>query len=388
MTTVTTQHGGDAGVIDLARGDPDPSLLPLALVRQAAERVTAAGDSGVLQYGFEPGDVGFREQLGAMLGRQGGAVVTPEALFVTPGASLALDLISTLLAPAGARVLVANPTYHLALALFADHGLQVEAVAGDEHGIDPDALEAALRRGPAAFVYLVPVHGNPTGATLPRERAVALVSLARRYGVRIVADEVYRLTRFDVARGVAPSLADLGPDVVLALGSFSKVLSPGLRLGWVQGPAPDLERVAGSGVLRSGGGMNPFTAALVRELLSDGSFESHLEALRRRLARRHAALAGALALHLPEATAPAVDGGYFLWLQLPGVDTRGAAFSEALERAGVRAAPGERFVPPGAELGPAGSSLRVCFAHVALADLAHAAERLAGCVRELAGPRR
>lgn len=381
MSSVTTQHASGAGVIDLARGDPDPALLPLALVRAAAARVTAGDDPGVLQYGFEPGDVGFREQLAGMLQRQGAASVAPEALFVTPGASLALDLLSTLFAPAGSRVLVAGASYHLALALFADHGLQVEAVASDDDGIDPEALEAALRRGPAAFVYLVPVHGNPTGATLPPERGAALVALARRYGVRIVADEVYRLTGFRA--GVEPSLAELGPDVVLALGSFSKVLSPGLRLGWIQGPAADLDRIAGCGVLRSGGGMNPFTAAIVRALLADGSFETHLTWLRERLAQRHEVLLRALEGHLPEATVRPVAGGYFLWAQLPGVDTGAAAFAAALERHAVLAAPGARFVAAGADAGRAASSLRLCFAHVPCEELAPGAQRLALALRSL-----
>ncbi len=406
-TVITTQHGRDAHVVDLARGDPGSEFLPTALVRDAAARATAGLDPDLLQYGHEPGDLGFRSALAAWLAREGAGESQPERLFVTAGASLALHLICALFTRPGERVLVADPTYHLALAQFSDHGLRVEAVSADPDGIDPDALDGALREAPAALLYLVPAFANPTGATLPPARQEAVVAVAARHGLRVVADEVYRLTGFAAAgeREAAPptapsgatgpavprSLAALSDEHVLSLNSVSKILSPGLRLGWIEGSADDLRRIANSGVLRSGGGMNPFTAALVREAIAGGALSAHLAHVRALLRERHQALASALQTHLPQARFAPADGGYFLWLHVPGLDVGAARTGEALREHGVRVARGALFSAPDPADGDTGSQpnreqrerMRVCFAHAAPAELREGARRLAAALHDL-----
>lgn len=388
---VRTQHVTAAGVVDLARGDPHPELLPIALVRAAVDRATAGLDPDVLQYGYEPGDERLRAGLAAVLGRHGGVAPSPDRLFVTAGASVALDLICTLFARPGDRVLVATPSYHLALALFADHGLGAEAVDSDAQGIDPAALDAALRRAPAAFVYLVPVHGNPTGATIDAARRAALLEVVERHGTRLVSDEVYRLTGF-AGRGddadaasLWPGLAAAGSERVLALGSLSKVLSPGLRLGWIEGPERDLERIARSGLLRSGGGMNPFVGAVVAALLESGDFEDHLGHVRERLRQRYRRLRGALARELGDAAHAEVAGGYFVWPELPGVDTGSEPFAGALARHGVRVAAGAQFAASGGDAAALRARVRLCFAHAEVEDLERGVARLAAAVRERRG---
>ena len=406
---ITTQHGRDAGIVDLARGDPGPEFLPAALVRDAATRATAGLDPDLLQYGHEPGDRGFRSALATWLEREGAGVSTPERLFVTAGASLGLHLVCTLFTRPGERVLVADPSYHLALAQFHDHGLRVEAVAADADGLDPDALDAALRAAPAALLYLVPAFANPTGATLAPERQEAIVAVAARHGLRVVADEVYRLTGFAAAgeRAAAPStatapsaatgpalprsLAALSDTHVLSLNSVSKILSPGLRLGWIEGPVDDLQRIARSGVLRSGGGMNPFTAALVREAIADGALSAHLTRVRALLRERHASLVGALQTHLPQAHFTPATGGYFLWLRVAGLDLSAERSGEALRDHGVRVAPGALFSPASTADGAAGplpdrerrERMRVCFAHATPAALREGVVRLAAAVHGL-----
>ena len=383
-SSITTQHGHDARVADLARGDPGPELLPAALVREAAERATAGLDPDLLQYGHEPGDAGFRAALAAWLEAEGAGEVAPERLFVTAGASLALHLVCALFTRPGERVLVADPTYHLALAQFADHDLRVDGVASDAEGIVPEALAAALAAAPAALLYLVPAFANPSGATLSPARQQAVVAIAERHGVRVVADEVYRLTGF--AETDRPrSLAAPGTEHVLSLNSFSKVLSPGLRLGWIEGPSEDLERLARSGVLRSGGGLNPFVAAVVREAIVGGALHAHLQHVRAVLAERHAVLREALHRDLPRARFTPVAGGYFLWLRLPGLDVRAPALREALRRHGVRVAPGTLFTPAaddGTARAAAREHLRVCFAHATPAALREGVRRLAAALEE------
>ncbi len=405
--TISTQHGDDAGVIDLARGDPGRDLLPAALVRDAADRATATLDPDLLQYGLEAGDAGVREAVSAFLEREGAGAVAPERLFLTAGASLALHLICSLFARPGDRILVADPSYHLALAQFRDHGLRVEGVASDADGLVPEALEAALRAGPAALLYLVPVFANPTGTTLPPARQAAVVALAARHGVRVVADEVYRLTGFaapagaDATAGPPPrSLAAIDTEHVLALNSVSKILSPGLRLGWIEGPPADLRRIATSGVLRSGGGMNPFPAAVVRAAMERGTLADHVAHVRARLGERHGALAHALAAELPRAVHSPATGGYFLWVRVPGLDVDAPETLAALARHAVRVAPGTLFSPPrvegtprpGAEgAGHAGAEgagharefMRLCFAHAGPAALREGVARLAAALDDV-----
>ena len=392
--TISTQHGHDTDVVDLARGDPGRDLLPAALVREAADRATAPLDPDLLQYGLEPGDAGVREAVSAFLEAEGAGAVAPERLFLTAGASLALHLICTLFARPGERVLVADPSYHLALAQFRDHGLRVEGIASDADGIVPDALEAALRRGPAALLYLVPAFANPSATTLPPERQAAIASLAARHGVRVVADEVYRLTGFGPAAPEAAaavpaeprpprSLTDVDDAHVLALNSVSKILSPGLRLGWIDGPPADLRRIATSGVLRSGGGMNPFPAAVVRAAIDGGALAAHVAHVRARLRERHAALSAALARELPQAAFAPATGGYFLWLRVPGLDVDAPETRAALTRHAVRVAPGTQFSPaPAGSAGHAREHMRLCFAHAAPEALREGAARLAAAVAD------
>jgi len=402
--TISTQHGDDTGIVDLARGDPGRDLLPAALVREAADRATAALDPDLLQYGLEAGDAGVRATVSAFLEREGAGAVPPERLFLTAGASLALHVICTLFARPGDRVLVAEPTYHLALAQFHDHGLRVEGVASDADGLVPEALEAALRSGPAALLYLVPAFANPTGTTLPPERQAAVVALAARHGVRVVADEVYRLTRFapptavdGTANPPPRSLAALDGEGVLALNSVSKILSPGLRLGWIEGPPADLRRIATSGVLRSGGGMNPFPAAVVRAAIDGGALGEHVARVRALLRERHEALATSLAAELPQAVFSPATGGYFLWLRVPGLDVDADETRSALARHAVRVAPGTLFSPSraigaghpsiegaghaGAEgAGHAREFMRLCFAHAGPETLREGVSRLAAAL--------
>ena len=394
--TISTQHGHDARIVDLGRGDPGPDLLPAALVRDAAERATARCDPDLLQYGHEPGDAGLRAAIAGLLEREGAGSSDPERLFVTAGASLALHLVLTLFTEPGERVLVDAATYHLALAQFFDHRLRVEAVPGDAGGMDPDALERALRGGGAALLYLVPAFANPTGVTLEPERQQAIVAMAARHGLRVAADEVYRLTGFSERPSpvsVPRSLAQLDGEHVLSLNSVSKILSPGLRLGWIEGPERDLERIERSGVLRSGGGMNPFTGALVREAIESGALSAHTARLRALLRERHDALAGALRAELPEADFEPASGGYFLWVGLPGVDAGAERTCEALRRHRVRVAPGTLFLAAnpasGSDAARAAAAdeqrerVRLCFAHHAPAALRDGAARLAAAVAEL-----
>jgi DNA-binding transcriptional MocR family regulator len=374
----TTQAEVSAGCIDLALGHPGPELLPLPLLRGAAARLRRE-DRACLQYGLEQGDSRFRLRLAGFLSRAYGLEVSPEELFVSGGASQALELICSLFTRPGDLVLVEEPSYFLALRIFADHGLRVQGLACHRRGLLPEALARSLRRARPALLYTVPTHHNPAGTTLPQERRQRIVELCREHEVLLVADEVYHLLTF-AGSPPAPLAASAGPGGLLSLGSFSKILAPGLRLGWIQGAPPLLARLAARGFLDSGGGLAPFTSAVARGLLERGSLEAHLRRLRAVYGSRARALAAGLS-DLPGASAEAPAGGFFFWVRLPGIaDTE--ELLPAARAAGVGFAPGSRFSVGGGQR----DRLRLSFSYYGERQIAEGLERLAEAFRAFRPP--
>ncbi len=370
-----TQSFTAPGVIDLGAGHPGAALLPRATLQAAAAQRLGEDDSSLLQYGLEQGDSYFRHALATFLSRRYGTPVDMERLFIAAGASQALDLICTLYTQPGDVVLVEEPTYFLALRIFADHRLRVCPVATDADGLDIEALETALAAERPAMLYTVPTHQNPAGFTLPLERRRRLVELSEQHSFLIVADEVYHLLSYGTAPP-APLASFAESGTVLGLGSFSKILAPGLRLGWVQAAPHHMERLYRSGLLDSGGGLNPFTSALVRVVVEGGWEERYLDMLRATYRRRIAALHAALVEHLGRLVRYTVpDGGYFFWLRLPEqMDGETLAARAPEFKVGFR--PGQRFS------GRQGlrNYIRLSFAHYEDADLAEGVRRLAALI--------
>ena len=368
----TTRSEIPPDVIDLGVGHPAPDLLPLALLRDAAALRLGHGDATLLQYGFEQGDGYFREALAAFLAAQYGQPAAPDELFVTAGVSQALDLICTLYTQPGDVVFVEEPSYFLALRIFADHRLQVVGVPTDADGLRIDALEELLRHRRPAFLYTIPTHQNPAGFTLPLARRARLVELAQQHRFLVVADEVYHLLSYG-APPPPPLASWAATGAVLGLGSFSKILAPGLRLGWVQAAPEHVRRLVTSGLLDSGGGLNPFTSGIVRVALEQGWQEQHLLRLRTVLRRRSAALDVALHHFLGErARWRTPDGGYFYWIALQdGIDAGALVDLAAGHKVGFR--PGVRF----SGTGGLQSFMRLSFAYYDDDELAEGVRRLA-----------
>ena len=312
----TAQADISPGMIDLAIGHPSPSLLPLDLIRRSAQLRLAADFSPYLQYGYEPGDGYFRTALADFLSHHYGGQTRESELFVSGGASQALDLFCTVYTQPGDTVLVEEPTYFLALRIFQDHRLRIVSVPTDERGLIIDALEAQLTTLQPVFLYTVPTHQNPSGATLPLDRRRRLVELSREKGFLIVADEVYHLLTYG-DKAPPPLAAFLAEGTVLSLGSFSKILAPGLRMGWIQAAPCLLLPLARCGLLDSGGGLNPFTSSFLLSAIDTGMLDDHLEWLRGEYGRRLQAMRAAIKEHLAglvEFSDP--GGGFFFWLRL------------------------------------------------------------------------
>lgn len=367
-----------AGMIDLGVGQPSPALLPVEAIAQAAADCTGRREPGLLAYGIEQGEGRFRAALAEFLAARTAAPVDPESLLVTNGASQALDLVCTLFTRAGDAVLVEEPTYFLALKIFADHRLRVLPLPMDARGLDLEAAAEALRREQPALLYTIPTYQNPTGLTLAAERRAALAALCRESGALLVADEVYHLLAFG-APPPPPLAGSAAAGGVVALGSFSKILAPGLRLGWLQAGPELIARCVNCGLLDSGGGLNPFASGVVRSAITLGLLDLHLERLRAVYAARAAALCAALRRHLPPGAAfEAPQGGFFVWVKLPrGLDS-GRLLAAAKAR-GVEFMPGPRFSCRGA----LAECLRLSFAFYDIPELEEGAARLGAAIRAL-----
>jgi 2-aminoadipate transaminase len=341
---VTTQAGrfvqtsAPAGVINLGLGQPSPRLLPLAEIGRAAQaQLCSGGDPLLLQYGAVLGDPEFRRSLARWLSDEYRHPVAAEQLLVTAGTSSALTFVSQIFANPGATVVSEDPTYFLAHGVFESAGLRVRGVPIDEHGLDLDALARLLASGlRPAFVYVIPAFQNPTGASLQPERARELVALAEQHDFMIIADEPYVALRYGDARPKSLMCHDQGRGRVLSLGSFSKLLGPGLRLGWAHAERALIERLSMHGALRSGGCFNPVIANIVQHTIDDGFLTTHVEQLREVYSARARTLGAALHEHIPSARFSPPSGGYFCWVELPG-DIDGNAL---LERT-----PDLRFIP-------------------------------------------
>ena len=317
----TTQLNLSPEIIDLGVGQPSPSLLPLPLVKEAADKLFADSEGDFLAYGPEEGDGYFRRSLAGYLTSSYQSPVQSEQLFITGGASQALDLICTLLTSSGDTIFCEDPTYFLSLKIFADHDLNVVGLPLDKQGLDVSALEKKLRFATPKFVYLIPTFHNPAGTTLSQERRTALVELAEKHGFCIVADEVYHLLSYG-APPPKPMAAWAQSRKVFSLGSFSKILAPGMRLGWIQTDPVLWRHFAGRGLLQSGGGLSPFPSAVVKEAVDLGLLEKNRGILLETYGRRFRFLKSMVRKYLPQAEVFGnPDGGFFLWLKLdPGTD--------------------------------------------------------------------
>ncbi len=347
--TLTHQSGSfiqtstDTSVINLGLGQPSPSLLPLSLIHDAASTALGPGaDRLLLQYGSIRGPRDFLRLLASFLEQPASPQVDESQLLVTGGTSIALDMVSQVLAKPGDTVVCGDPTYFLAKGIFRDRGLQIRGIPVDHDGLQIDHLESALEDGiRPAIVYCIPSFQNPRGVELCPKRAERLVDLAQYFGFIVIADDPYTHLAFDGRVRSSMMDHDRGRGRVVSLGTFSKILGPGLRLGWAHAAPSLIERFSQYGPLRSGGGQNPVIATLVGATLENGSLQTHISRLRSTLKRRCDALAQSLRDELPHCRFLRPNGGYFLWLDL-GQGVHAHRLSESARACGVTFTPGIR----------------------------------------------
>ncbi|HMP43336.1 MAG TPA: PLP-dependent aminotransferase family protein [Roseiflexaceae bacterium] len=368
------------GIIDLTWGHPDPHLLQVNALRDAAAEAFAQAGADLLGYGNERGPAALRGWLADRITTAEARTPTPAELMLTGGSSAALDQICTLLTQPGDVVFVESPTYHLAVRILRDHPLELRPIPVDADGMQVDRLAEELeqlRHGgrQARMLYTIPTFHNPTGTSLSSARRRRLIELARDHALLIVEDDVYRELAFDTQ--ALPSLWALANGHgVIRLGSFAKSVAPGLRLGWMTGPAELIDRIAGSGVLDSGGGSNHFTAMIMATFCSAGHYDAQVEHLRSNYRMRRNALLAALGESLPpQVQVYAPGGGFFVWVTLAtGSDS--TALLPIAEAHGVAFLPGQRFHIDGRGR----ETLRLAYSLYPPDALREAARRLAAAV--------
>jgi len=330
------------GAVPLAMGFPDPHLLPEERLRAAWE--TVVGREGPAAVGTCPvqGVDALREVIAARMGRRGVAV-DPQDLVMVNGSQHGLDLLLRLLVEPGDTVLTETPTYFGALQSFQAWGVRLVSVPVDERGMDVDQVEFLLARYRPRFVYTVPTYQNPTGATMDLERRERLLALAQRYQVPVVEDDPFGDLYFQDPP--PPSLRALDRHGhVLYLGTFSKTLAPGLRVGWLAAPNPIIEQAT---LLNRVTELQPNTAGqhLVVEFDRRGWLEEQIDLARSTYARRCQAMDRALRQHrLSDLHWTLPGGGMFLWLRLPEtIDAHDLLV--ACGRQGVTILPGALMYP-------------------------------------------
>lgn len=326
------------GIISLAGGLPSPRTFAVEVFRAASDAVLCEAGEAALQYAASEGFGPLREQIAQRLPWP----VDPGQVLITTGSQQALDLVAKVLIDPGSPVLVETPTYLGALQAFAPMEPAVEGVAADAEGLSVDALETRLARGGRPrFLYVLPNFQNPTGRTLDEARRQALVATARRHGLPLVEDNPYGDLWFE-APPPAP-LAARWPEGSVYLGSLSKVLAPGLRLGYVVAPPalfPKLLQAKQAADLHTPG----FNQRVAARVLADGFLERHLPQVRALYRAQRDAMLAALQTHLGALNVQwsRPGGGMFLWLRLPpGLDAT-ALLPRAVER-GVAFVPGAAF---------------------------------------------
>ncbi|WP_327695509.1 aminotransferase-like domain-containing protein [Streptomyces sp. NBC_00459] len=365
-------------VINFAGGLPAPELFDSEGVAAAFRDVFADTPARALQYATTEGEPALREAL-ALRHTRRGLPTDADDLLVTTGSQQALSLLATALLDPGDVVLVESPCYLAALQVFGLAGARVIAVPEDEDGVDAGVLEELVVRHRPKLLYTVPNFRNPTGQTMPGERRAAVAEVAARLGLWIVEDDPYGELRFEGDR--VPWIASCpgAEDRTVLLGSFSKVMAPGLRLGWLRAPAELLRAcvVAKQAADLHTPTVNQLAAA---RYLADRDLDAHVRRVARVYGERRAAMLDGIGDALPEgSTWTRPEGGMFLWARLPASYDTTALLRGVVER-GVAYVPGASFYA-GEVGGAERATMRLCFVTQTPEEIGEGLRRLGAGLR-------
>ena len=340
---------GKPGIISFAGGFPDPAMFDVEGIKEASGKALTEDPGAALQYGATEGFGPLREELASFMGTKGVAVAANE-LIVTTGSQQALDLLGKTMISPGDKVIVEGPTFLATIQCFRLYGAELVSAPCDGHGVNTDELEKLIAEHKPKFVYLIPTFGNPSGALLSLERRKKVLEMAVKYNTLIVEDDPYGDLYFN--EPPPPSLLALSSsvpgsrDLIAYCGSLSKVLSPGLRVGWMVAQ-PELLAKATMCKQFSDAHTSTFAQATAAQYLKAGRMPATLGNVRKAYAERAKTMGDALSRELGDAvefTQP--EGGLFFWARLTGkggkVKDAGDFAKRAIEQ-GVAFVPGAPF---------------------------------------------
>ena len=356
---------GKPGIVSFAGGFPDSALFDVPGLQAASQQALAQEPGAALQYGATEGYEPLRQQIAQFMHSKGVQSLAPQELIVTTGSQQALDLLAKCMIDEGDKVIVEGPTFLATIQCFRLYGADVVSAPIDGEGVQIEALEQLIVQHRPKMIYTIPTFGNPSGATLSLERRKRLLELAVRYQVLVVEDDPYGDLYFDAPP--PPSLLALSDqvpgsrDFLAHCGSLSKVLAPGLRIGWLVAPAELLAKAVMCKQF-SDAHTSTFAQATAAQYLAAGKMPAALAKVRQVYAQRAQVMMQALRQELGDAvefTAP--QGGLFLWLRLTG---KGGKLTDANELAKRAIDQGVAFVPgaPFFSQNPDMASLRLSFA--------------------------
>ncbi len=339
------------GIISFAGGFPDSALFDVDGIRAASQQALQDAPGAALQYGATEGYQPLREQLAAFMASKGASDVAPENLIVTTGSQQALDLLGKTLINPGDKVIVEGPTFLATIQCFRLYGAELISAPIDGEGVDTEALEKLIAEHRPKFVYLIPTFGNPSGALLGLARRKKVLELAVKYQTLVVEDDPYGDLYFGDAPP-PPSLLALSSqvpgsrDLLVHCGSLSKVLSPGLRVGWMVAPAALLANATMCKQF-SDAHTSTFAQATAAYYLQSGRMPATLARVRAVYAERAQAMGDALRKQLGDAIEfVQPQGGLFFWARLTGAGGKvqdGNAFAKRAIEQGVAFVPGTPF---------------------------------------------
>ena len=370
---------GKPGIISFAGGFPDPAMFDVEGIKEASSKALAQDPGAALQYGATEGFGPLREQLASFMGSKGVAIAAND-LIVTTGSQQALDLLGKTMISPGDKVIVEGPTFLATIQCFRLYGAELISAPCDGDGVKTDALENLIAEHKPKFVYLIPTFGNPSGALLSLERRRKVLDLAVKYSTLIVEDDPYGDLYF--SQMPPPSLLALSDSVpgsrefLAYCGSLSKVLSPGLRVGWMIAP-PELLAKATMCKQFSDAHTSTFAQATAAQYLDAGRMPATLDNVRTVYAERAKAMGIALSRELGDAvefTQP--QGGLFFWARLTG---KSGKISDASEFAKQAINEGVAFVPgaPFYAADPDTATFRLSFATADVSKIEEGVGRLA-----------
>jgi 2-aminoadipate transaminase len=360
-------------VLSFAGGLPAPEAFPAQALARAHADVLAGDAAGALQYGATEGFGPLRAWVAERMTRRG-VPASPEQVLITAGSQQGIDLVGKALIDPGDVVVVEAPSYLAALQCFSTYEARFEAVPSDAEGMRVDALERVLQKTRPKLIYLVPTFQNPCGTTLSLERRGRIARLAAEHGITVLEDDPYCELRY---RGAAlPPVVALAPDApVIHLGSFSKTLAPGLRLGYAVAAERTVRALT---IAKQAADLHTSSLSqrAVARMFETFDYDAHVAGLRRLYGERLDAMIASLERSFPEGTSwTRPDGGLFVWVSLPsGIDAR-ELLAEAV-RARVAFVPGAPFYPDE----PCVETLRLNFSNRPPAAISDGMARLGACV--------